>query len=44
METYLSTEFARSGPLLLDEARKKGRWAVAQRVFESMTRSRSSTR
>ena len=37
MENYLSTEFARSGPLLLAEALNKGRYKTAQRVFELMT-------
>ena len=36
MDTYLSNEFARGEPLLLDEARSKGRYKIAQKVFESM--------
>ncbi len=36
MEIYLSNEFAREGPLLLAEARAKGRYRTAQRVFESL--------
>jgi NADH-quinone oxidoreductase subunit F len=36
MANYLSLEFARSGPMLLAEARGKGRWATAERVLKTM--------
>ena len=35
MANYLSLEFARSGPMLLAEARGKGRWATAERVLKT---------
>jgi len=37
MENYLSTEFRRATPLFLEEARAKGRYRTAQRVFETLT-------
>ena len=37
MERYLSIEFERAGPLLLAEARAKGRYKTAERVFSTMT-------
>ena len=37
METYLSNEFGRSGPLPLAEAQGKGRYVQAKRVFTSLT-------
>src|SRR5574342_386839 len=36
METYLSKEFARASPLLLAEAKRKGRYATAERVVKTM--------
>ena len=36
MANYLSLEFARSGPMLLAEARGKGRWATAERVLKTL--------
>jgi NADH-quinone oxidoreductase subunit F len=36
MANYLSLEFARSGPMLLAEAKGKGRYATAERVLKTM--------
>jgi NADH-quinone oxidoreductase subunit F len=36
VERYLSTEFGRSGPMLLAEARSKGRWKTAERVLTTL--------
>jgi len=36
MANYLSLEFARSSPMLLAEAKGKGRWATAERVLKTM--------
>jgi NADH-quinone oxidoreductase subunit F len=36
METYLSKEFGRASPLLLAEAKGKGRYATAERVLKTL--------